>query len=140
MACKTLARPTESEKKTLASLFPASSYAGKRLSQPFNPSSECCVNSAKKKKKSAIGRSTSVQVVVMPGFTPNLPRGKSRATLVKGGRQKTLQFRRSMTPLQVKNKILQEFKVLHDLVSYMECNLIIKRGYLTKSMVTKTSS
>ena len=44
----------------------------------------------------------------MPGFTPNLPRGKSHATLVKSGKQKTLQFKRSMTALQVKNKILQE--------------------------------
>ena len=50
----------------------------------------------------------------MPGFTPNLPRGKSRSTLVKGGRQKTPQFKRSTTSLQVKNKILQEFKGIDD--------------------------
>lgn len=90
--------------------------------QPFDPSNQCCASIAQKKKKSATsstsGRPTNVQVAILPGFTPILPRGRSRTALIKSGRIKTLQFKRSLTALQVKNKIFQEFKGLEDLESW----------------------
>ncbi len=98
---------------TIGNLFPS----GKRSSHPFDPTSDSCAESAQKEKKAANaqGRVTNVQVVMLHSFTPNLPRGKCRADLKKDGGIQTLQFRRSMTPLQVQNQIIRGFQSIADL-------------------------
>lgn len=110
-----LAKPNDSEAAVLRKLFPASA-AGKRS---FDPTSASCSSSAQKKKKAAnaSGRPMNIQVVMLDGFTPNLPRGKSR-TALKEGRIETLCFRRSMTPLEVRNQVIQGFRQLADLESW----------------------
>ena len=57
-------------------------------------------------------------VVMLPEFTPNLPRGKKRSVLKVDGRIKTIQFKRSMSSLEVKNTIMRGFKHIEDLESW----------------------
>ena len=83
--------------------------------RPFDPTKECCVADAKRKKKATVsqGKPTNIQVVMLKHFTPNLPRGKFRTDLKKVGRIQTVQFRRSMSVIQANNQIIQVFKGLN---------------------------
>lgn len=114
-----LSKPTSGEAQVLGKLFPSSSR-GKKRSKSFDPTNDCCVLDAQKKKKAADvqGRPTNVQVVMLQTFVTNLPRGRYRNDLKKDGRVQTLQFRRSMTALQTRNQILQGFRELSCLESW----------------------
>lgn len=56
-----------------------------------------------------------MQVVILPKFMFNLPRGKHRTLLKKAGRILSLQFKRSMTSPETKNQILRGFNEIGDL-------------------------
>lgn len=101
------------EAKVLGKLFPSSSSQ----KRSFDPTSGCCVKESQKKKKASgsLGRPTNVQVVILPKFMFNLPRGKHRTLLKKAGRILSLQFKRSMTSLETRNQILRGFKEIGDL-------------------------
>ena len=116
-----LARPSEAEAKALGKLFPSSASAGKKRTRPFDPTSECCVAREQKKKKAANsqGRVTNVQVVLLKSFIPSLPRGKRRTELKDSGLIQTVQFKRSMSPLEVKNQIIRAFQHTEDLQAWM---------------------
>lgn len=120
-----LAKPNEAEAKALSTMFPSSTPGPKKRPRSFDPTSECCVSSAQKKKKAAIsqGRPTNIQVVLLQRFTPNLPRGKHRSLLKNKGRILTLQFRRSMSVLDVKNTLRQSFSNIEDFDTWsvLEC-------------------
>ena len=117
---KKLCKPSTLETKAQKELFPAASYGGKRQTRPFDPSSECCASSSQKKKKAANaqGRVTNVQVMLLKDYIPNIPRGKFRNELKSQGRVQTLQFRRSMSPLEVKSQISRGFRQVDNLKSW----------------------
>ena len=106
MLSKKLCKPSSLETKALKELFPASAKGGKRQIRPFDPTNECCASSSQKKKKAANsqGRVTNVPVMLLKMYVPNIPRGKFRNELKSQGRVQTLQFRRPMSPLEVKNQ------------------------------------
>ena len=109
---KKLCKPSTLETKALKELFPAASYGGKRQTRPFDPTSECCASSSQKKKKAANaqGRVTNVQVMLLKDYIPNIPRGKFRNELKSQGRVQTLQFRRSMSPLEMHSGVPEQHK------------------------------
>ena len=109
--CKKLSSPTNSERQQLANLFP-SSRAGCSYKRAFDPTAECVALPQQKKKKAA-GASTQAtnrEVVLMKSFRSTVPIKKFRSELKKERRIQTLQFKRSMTPLQVKNVIIRGFQ------------------------------
>ena len=122
-------QPSESEAKTLSSLFPSSR---KRPDQPsFDPSAECIALPWQKKKKGATkGKVATVRVVLLKSFSNVVPKGKSRQQLLRKGRIKPVKFQHQMAPLQVKNSLLQAFQEFnlqsYVLLDTMECghNLI----------------
>ena len=67
-----------------------------------------------KKKKAAIteGRPTNVEVVVMPKLLPAIPKGVRRSQMCKGGRIKSLLFKRSMTCSEVQSVVRRGFSHL----------------------------
>ena len=115
-----LARPSEAEAKALGKLFPSSASAGKKRTRPFDPTNECGVaREQKKKAANSQGRVTNVQAVLLKSFIPSLPRGKRRTELKDSGLIQTVQFKRSMTPLEVKNQIIRAFQHTEDLQAWM---------------------
>ena len=109
---KKLCKPSSLESKALKELFPATAKSGKRRIPPFDPTSECCASSAQRKKKAANsqGRVTNVPVMLLKKYVPNIPRGKFRNELKSQGRVQTIQFRRSMSSLEVKCQIKVGFR------------------------------
>ena len=102
---KKLCNPSSLESKALKELFPATAKSGKRRIPPFDPTSECCASSAQRKKKAA-----NVPVMLLKKYVPNIPRGKFRNELKSQGRVQTIQFRRSMSSLEVKCQIKVGFR------------------------------
>ena len=73
---------------------------------------ECVARPAQQKKKktsNVLGRTTSREVVLMKEFRKCIPIKKYRCDLKHDRRIKVLQFKRSMSPLQVKNVIQRGF-------------------------------
>ncbi len=114
---KQLCTPSKLEAHALKGLFPLSSYGGKRQSHPFDPTSVSYASSSQKKKKAANtpGRATNVQVMLVKNFISNIPRGKYRNELKGEGRVQTIQFKRSMSTLEVKNQIVRAFRNIDNL-------------------------
>ena len=108
---KKLTTPSSAERVQLARLFPSSRA---RSGSTFDPTAECVAMSAHKKKKSSgiSGRTTNREVVLMKCFRPVIPIKKYRCDLKVDQRVKILQFRRGMSPTQVKNVIQRGFSHL----------------------------
>ena len=106
---------TLGEAQVLGKLFPSSSSASSSMKRSFDPKAGCCVAEAQKKKKAANsqGRPTCIQVVMLKKFACNLPRGRYRADLIKLGRIKSIEFRRTMTSMQITHQIIQGFKEIN---------------------------
>ena len=115
-AADRLAKPTEAEQKILGKLFPSSKSSTKRpsSSRPFDPTVDCSVSIRQKKKKAATteGRPTNVKVVVLPKLLPAIPKGVRRSQMCKGGRIKSLLFKRSMSCSEVRSVIRRGFSHL----------------------------
>ena len=111
-ALKRISKPSGPCVKKLAELYPTSKALPiKRLGEAFDPLQECTALSAMKKKKSSRVKPVSVEVVIVPRLHPLiLPKGKKRQQLVHDGRVKTLQLKRTMSSLQLRNAILVGFQ------------------------------
>lgn len=107
---KKLSAPSLSERRQLANLFPTS-RAGCSSKRAFDPTAECVALPRQKKKKAAnaTGRATNREVVLMKEFRKVIPIKKFRSDLRSECRIQTLQFKRSMSPLQVNNVIQRGF-------------------------------
>lgn len=120
-SCAKVGRPKEEHASHLANLFPSSSSSPK--SSTFNPIKEP-VNFDMKLKKKASSRPRAFKLWVVVGekkFT-SVPKASQRRALNKSGRVKKVEFRRSMSELQVKNRIVQTFPSLHlDKPTFMKC-------------------
>ena len=121
-----LSKPSLGEAKALGSLFPSSnSHSGKR-GRAFDPTADECISVEKKKKKAAVsqGRPTNVKIMMLKSFSPFIPRGRPRALLKQEGREIMLQFRRSMSPQEVRNTIIRGFSKAHGLDNwtYLACD------------------
>lgn len=104
--------------KKLAELYPASKQTPvKQLGAAFDPLQECVALPAKRMKKSTKIKPVCVEVFVLPplilpkGKDLILPRGKKRQELIRDGRSKTLQIKRTMSPPQLHNSIVCGFKI-----------------------------
>ena len=117
---QTLSKPSLEEAKALGSL-PSNFHSGKR-GRAFDPTADECISVEKKKKKAAVsqGRPTNVKIMMLKSF---FPRGRPRA-LLKQGREIMLQFRRSMSPQEVRNTIIHGFSKAHGLDNwtYLACD------------------
>ena len=104
-------KPSTATVRKLAELYPSSKHVPvKRLGEAFDPLQDCVATSAKKAKKAARIKPVFVEFVVLPKSTSRvLPRGKQRQELARNGQVKTLQIKRTMSPLQVRNTIVAGF-------------------------------
>ena len=109
--CKKLSAPTNSERRELANLFP-SSRATSSFKRVFDPTAECVALPQQKKKRAAglATRPTSREVVLMKGFRNVVPLKKFRSQLKNERRIQSLQFKRTMSPEEVKDVIIHGFK------------------------------
>ncbi len=56
-----------------------------------------------------------MQLMLLKSYITNIPRGKYRNELKSQGRVQTMQFKRSMSSLEVKNQIRRGFRQVSDL-------------------------
>lgn len=112
---KKVKQPSSSTVAKLAKLYPSSSSRPmRRLADTFDPLQECVALPAKRAKKAARVKPVTVEVIVLPAsHSMILPRGKQRHTLANSGRVKNVQFKRTMSFLQVKNVIVSSFPNLN---------------------------
>lgn len=115
---KRIIKPSSPCVKKLAELYPASKQTPvKQLGAAFDPLQECVALPAKRMKKSTKIKPVCVEVFVLPplilpkGKDLILPRGKKRQELIRDGRSKTLQIKRTMSPPQLHNSIVCGFKI-----------------------------
>ena len=110
---KKVKQPSSSTVAKLAKLYPSSSSRPmRRLADTFDPLQECVALPAKKAKKAACVKPVTVDVIVLPAsHSMIVPRGKQRHTLANSGRVKNVQFKRTMSSLQVKNAIVKIFDI-----------------------------
>ena len=106
----------------LSSLFPSSSST-QSFKTTFNPTSESVNFDQKiKKKGSSHVRAFKLWVVVGEKLFTAIPKATLRKTLNKSGRVKKVEFRRTMSSLQVKNQITKAFPSLKlDNPVFMKC-------------------
>ena len=106
----------------LSSLFPSSSST-QSFKTTFNPTSESVNFDQKiKKKGSSRVRAFKLWVVVGEKLFTAIPKATMRKTLNKSGRIKKVEFRRTMSSLQVKNQITKAFPSLKlDNPIFMKC-------------------
>lgn len=125
-------RPSETEAKALASLFPSSTR--KRPNQPsFDPTAECvALSQQKKKKRASKGKPSTVRVVLLKSFTKVVPKGKRRQLLLSKGRVKPVKFLRSMGYLEVKDAIFCAFQEFN-LSSFVVLDTTESGHHLTKA-------
>ena len=84
----------------------------KRLGEAFDPLQDCVALTAKKKKSARV-KPISVEVIILPKSHPLiLPRGMKRHNLIKEGRVETLQIKRTMSSLQLRNATVAGFQHL----------------------------
>lgn len=104
-------KPSEADRQHLSKLFPSSSSTSAPKSATFNPRATCTVNSQQKRKKKAItrDRARKLTVVLLPKISLIVPKSNARSKLKKDGRIKKLEFRRTMSFLQVKNLLIKSF-------------------------------
>ena len=123
---KKLTTPSNAERLQLAKLFPGSRA---RPGSTFDPIAECVAMPAHKKKKSSgiSERATNREVVLMKSFRPFIPIKKYRCNLKVDQRVKTLQFRRAMSPVQVRNVIQRGF-------SHLGCSSFLYLETLSNSL------
>ena len=122
--CSSLKKPTDSEARALARLFPSSAKRTATVAV-FDPN-ECVAEPQQKKKKRAYssqGRPVNITVVLLKSFSSTIPKGKLRKALKDSGRIKTVALTRLMSAQQVRNSIIRAF---HPLLGtewiFLDCN------------------
>lgn len=114
--------PSEGQAKALGNLF-------------FNPKAECVAKDAHGKRKKfestakiPASKDSAVTVILLKKYHTRIPRGDFRQELVDGNCVKKIALNRTMTPNEVKGKILTTFGC-EDFI-LLEC---AKGGYLLKA-------
>ena len=77
----------------------------------FDPQSES-LNFIQQKKKKSVVRSVTRDVIFLPEKFKNIPTKSVKESLSKQGRVKSLSFRRTMTPQQIKATINRGFSTI----------------------------
>ena len=105
--CETLAKPSETNARALANLFPAT----KR--KKFDPLCHSANFNSQQKKKafSSKGRSKLITVVCLDNDSHKVPRGSLRERLKGNGRIKDIPFFRYLTCEETKSSIEQAFSL-----------------------------
>lgn len=99
------------DKDVIARLFSPSSTVPRKRSMAFDPTAES-FNATQQKKKKSVVRPVSRDVIFLPEPYNTVPQKRIKAGLSKQGRIKSLVFKRTMTPLQVKTTIICGFQSL----------------------------
>ena len=117
--CKKLSAPSNSERRELSNLFPSSRATGS-YKRVFDPTAECLALPQQKKKKAAglVLRPTSREVVLMKAFRSVVPIKKFRSELKSERRIQSLQFKRTMSPEEVKQVIIRGFHHIQGFSSF----------------------
>ena len=118
-----VSKPTDSAAKALSKLFPFKSTKTTK----FDPHSECAATSSHQKNKKFVPKYSSVDVVMLKKYHTRIPKGEYRQELMQAGRIKKVLLTKQMTPAEVKNKILNEFRCNDFTV--LECS----KGKLSKT-------
>jgi hypothetical protein len=113
--CKKVSKPSGSDTKVLSQLFP--SVKKRSFSKVFDPAKEC-VAMPQQKKKAFRAKPSNVQVLMLDNPDDGIPRGKYRKEMAANERIKKLEFRRSMSSLDVKSIVLQNLKHLPAIVGF----------------------
>lgn len=112
---QTLKRPSDTNVKSLAKLFPSCNSA-KKPNLKFDPTSDCVASKKQGQKKAATphikARSKCVKVVLIKEFPCCIPKGPLRCQLTKMGRLREVSFTRVMSDVEVRNVLLDAFKAL----------------------------
>lgn len=104
-----LKKPSDTNVKALAKLFPACG-SGKKRTLDFDPSGDCVASENQRRKKAATpgkGRSKCVKVEELPAC---FPKGPIRDRLTKIGCIKEISFTRVMSDSEVCTVVLERFK------------------------------
>lgn len=124
--------PSDPQAKALNKLFSGST---------FNPKAECVANEAHTKKKKFEGapkitalKDSAVTVVMLKKYQTRIPRGECRQELTDSNRVQKVTLNRNMTPVEVKEKILEGFGC-KDFI--LEC---AKGGYLLRAADVELTS
>lgn len=103
-ACTKVSKPSEEHAKHLARLYPCSTSPS-TSKDTFNPIDDAFPFNPKKMSR----RPFKLWVVIGDKMFTSIPKSTQRKSLNRNGRIKKLEFRRSMSPLQVKNVIVRSF-------------------------------
>ena len=109
-----MGNPSGSTTTILSKLFKKSNLVPSTRKRSFDPTSECVVAKQKAKKKATNIRKKpkNLNVVLLKEKPESVPRGRVRKNLNKSGRIMKLQFRRCMSPSEIKSIIVDGFKDL----------------------------
>ena len=124
--CQKVGKVSDQSTTALKKLFPAfsSQCVTSKGKRKFDPTEECVVASAKKKKKatSTRGKPRTFCIVFLPKKTVYVPKGYTRSRLVKQERVLKALFRRNMSVKEVKHSVVNifsAFKLEH--FNFLEC-------------------
>ena len=96
-------------RKTVSSLFQASTSSKSQSAAAFSPSAELVVSSEKRKKRSCTPKPLTVTVVVLPYNEASVPKGKQRQTLEAQGRIRKVHIFRHASDAEVEEAIRTAF-------------------------------
>ena len=106
--CAKVGKPSEEHAKHLGQLYPSSSSLPSTSKETFNPIKDILKAGTGKRSR----RPFKLWVVIGDKMFTSVPKSTQRKALNKNGRVKKLEFRRSMSPLQVKNLMMRSFPLL----------------------------
>ena len=121
--CRRLGKPSETNAKVLATLFPACASSTKNKKRKFDPKDECIVAGQHRCKQSASqskGRSKQITVVLLSNIPSSIPKGAAHEQLKKKGKVREVPFQRYMSEEEVKEVLIEDFECL----SYSEVQFL----------------
>jgi len=125
-------KPSAVAAQELKKLFASSTSVTVPKKRPaFDPTNECVFAAEKKKKKAARNRGTLVNFVLVSDPDKGLPRGQARKELLGGGMSKKIEIFRHTKPVEVYNKVLQQFPSI-SAYSYIQ---VVDGSHLTVSNI-----
>ena len=116
-----ISKPSGSEAKELARLFPQSIHSGKRriLSDPNQPL-EGSPDKKKKRGSTSLGKTHKLTVCRLPSFTTSVPKGKARRILKEQKRIVDVQVTRAMPASVVKEVLNRAYRHLDSDWEFLE--------------------
>ena len=112
--CDRVCKPSEGHRSVMAKLFPSTTPHTAKPSTSFDPTAPSVTLLQKLKKKSTQTREKPYKCWVLILNEPpcKVPSASGRRKLKQQGREKKVEFHRSMSKLQVKNAIIRSFPAL----------------------------